>query len=212
MRQNLDRFPPHMRVWTKTEPVFGALTLACGQYLSGNDDALQLIHGLAFNMANDLTQDVLLMSNEDMLGLLPSRKTQETLYSGAMTYLPVIQSALRDAGHDVQFVFYLRTYNDWLHSLYRYTFAHDPDRAFAPKRYKERRNLPDNWDTVRADSTSALGSDGITFIDYQLDRAHGRLGTALFKMCDMSDEQIDALHWIQPVNVSRPETVDPANW
>jgi hypothetical protein len=171
-----------------------------------------LIGDLARSMAQDLTHDVLLMSNEDILGRLPSRQVYATLYGGAISYLTLIQSAFRDAGHDVQFVFYMRTYDDWLHSLYRYTFVDDPERAFAPKRYKQKRNLPDDWTALCTDLSSALGTDGITFVDYQDDRANGRLGTALFKISGMSDVQIDALTWIEPVNVSQAKTVDPANW
>lgn len=208
MRQNLDRFPPNMRVWSKSEPVFRAIVLACGQYLSGNQEALALIRDLANDMAQTLEHDTLLMSNEDILGRLPSRQTYNTLYTGAIPYLLVIQKAFHDAGHNVQFVFYVRAYNDWLRSLYRYTHINEPDREFAPKRFKQRRNLPDDWVDLRADFTNALGKDGITFVNYQNDRADGRLGTALYKLCGMSQNQIDALTWIEPVNVSRAETVD----
>jgi hypothetical protein len=212
MRQNLDRFPPHIRVWPKNEPIFNAMVQACIQYLNGQPQALDLISELAHEMGRNLTHDVLLMSNEDILGLLPNRRVQDTLYGGSLSYLPLIQSAFKDAGHDVQFVFYLRNYNDWLHSLYRYTYAHKPDRAFAPKRYKARYNLPENWNSLRIALTETLGADGVTFINYQTDRSNGRLGTALFEMAGMTIAEIDALSWIEPVNVSRPETVDPANW
>jgi hypothetical protein len=201
-----------MRVWSKSEPIFRALTVACCKYLSGAENTLQLIDGLARSIGQTHTDDVLLMSNEDLLGLLPSRGLQDTLYGKSILYLPIIQSAIKDAGHEVQFVFYVRKYNDWLHSLYRYTFKNDPNRPFAPKQYKAKRNLPDDWNDLKATLTSALGADSITFINYETDRANGRLGTALFKMCDMTDEQIDALNWIAPVNVSRPETVDPTKW
>jgi hypothetical protein len=212
MRKNINQFPPHMRVWSKSEPIFDAMVSACVQFLAGQTQALDLISQLAYDMGRNLTHDVLLMSNEDILGLLPSRKTQDTLYDGALSYLPYIQKAFQETGHDVQFVFYLRNYDDWLHSLYRYTFAHKPERAFAPKRYKARRNLPDDWQGVRTALTETLGADAITFVDYQKDRSNRRLGTALFKMAGMSDDEIDALTWIEPVNVSRAETVDPANW
>lgn len=211
MRKNNGRFPPNMRVWSKSEPVFRAMVLACGQYLSGNHDTLALIRDLATDIAQSLNHDTLLMSNEDIVGRLPSRQTYDTLYTGALPYLLVIQKAFRDAGHDVQFVFYIRAYNDWLHSLYRYTHINDPSREFAPKRFKKRRNLPDNWEGLRADFTQALGQDGITYVNYQTDRADGRLGTALYKLCGMSQTQIDALEWIEPVNVSRPETIDKIN-
>jgi hypothetical protein len=212
MRQNLDRFPSSMRVWSKSEPIFKAMVMACDQYMSGNHDAIDLIEEVASDIARNTTHDVLLMSNEDILGRLPSRHKYTSLYGDSNAYLRVIQTAFRGAGHDVHFVFYVRAYNDWLKSLYRYTFIEDPDREFAPKRYKARRNLPDDWVGICADLTDALGAEGITFVNYQKDRADGRLGTALYKICGMSDQQIDALEWIEPVNVSRPETVNKSNW
>ena len=212
MRQNVDRFPTNMLVWAKGEPIFKAMVIALREYVSGNLDTMTLVKDIADDIACNLAHDVLLMSNEDILGGLPSRRKNESLYGETIPFLRVIQTAFRDAGHDVQFVFYVRDYNDWLKSLYRYTFINDPNRAFAPKRFKQKRNLPDDWVEVCAALTHALGEDGITYVKYQTDRADGRLGTALYKLCGMSQTQIDALRWIEPVNVSRRETVDPANW
>jgi hypothetical protein len=212
MLDNLDLFPSNIRVLTKSEPMFRALVIPTRRYATGHHDTLPLITQVAQDMARTLRHDYLLMSNEDILGSLPSRFLYDSLYGDAPAYLPVIQSAFRNVGHDVQFVFYVREYSDWLHSLYRYHYQHEPDRPFAPKRFKQRRNLPDNWNALHLQLTNALGTDGITFINYEADRTNGRLGTALFKMCGMTDADLDALNWIEPVNVSRPATIDPKNW
>lgn len=204
MLDNLDLFPRNIRVLTKSEPMFRALVIPARRYATGHHDTLPLITQVAQDMARALRHDYLLMSNEDILASLPSRFLYNSLYGDAPTYLPAIQSAFRNVGHDVQFIFYVRAYSDWLHSLDRYHYQDEQDRPIAPKRYKERRNLPDNW--------KALGIDGITFINYEADRTNGRLGTALFKMCGMTDADLDALNWIEPVNVSRPATIDPKNW
>tara|TARA_R110002096_G_scaffold377058_2_gene570919 strand:- start:1234 stop:1875 length:642 start_codon:yes stop_codon:yes gene_type:complete len=212
MVENRHTLPRGVQIIRKSDPLFRAMMMACVLQAKGEQDTTALIAQLASELARDISGDYILMSDEDILGPLPSRFKYNPLYGGAMSYLPLIQSAFRAAGHDIQFVFYIRTYMDWLRSLYRFQYADQPDRAFAPKRYKQKRNLPDDWVALREQLTHALGSDGVTFIDYQTDRQNGHLGTALFKMCGMSDAQINALHWIDPVNVTRPETIDPKNW
>jgi len=212
MVENHALLSPHMQIIHKSDPVYYALVLACIRMAKNEHDTSDLISDLATAMAQTITQDIALASHEDILGPLPSNYRYDPLYGMSAQFLAIIQSGVRDAGHDIQFVFYVRRFNDWLHSLYRYRFRDQPDRPFAPQQYKRRKNLPDNWLTLRAQLEQALGADNITFINYETDRATGRFGTALFKTCGLSNANLDTLNWIAPVNVSQPKTVDPDHW
>jgi hypothetical protein len=212
MVENRTRFPKTMQIIRKSDPLFYSLVRVCVLQAKGEEDTTELISKLATELSQFVTKDYALASDEDILGPLPSRFIYNPLYGQAATFLPIIQSAVRATGNDIHFVFYIRRFHDWLHSLYRYTFADTPDRPFAPKKYKQKRALPDNWLTVRQSLQDSLGTDGISFVNYESDRATGRLGTALFKMCGLTDAELDTLNWIEPVNVAQPKTIDPNHW
>jgi hypothetical protein len=210
--ENRPNYPRQFEVIVKHNPLLKLLRFACETQAKRQEDNLALISDLSKQMASSITAPTALISEEVILGPLPSRYVYPELFDQALIFLPIIRDAFCAQGHDITFAFYIRQYDDWLRSLYRHNFIDNPNRPFAPKRYKQKRNLPDNWITLQAQLHNALGKDHITFINYETDRATKRLGTALFQLCDFSTADLERLDWLEPKNVSRPETVDPKNW
>lgn len=213
MRVNRARFPESHRPVLKSAPLFGALHRASLGLLRPDQQAdhLPLMFDIASELARNLDADNTLFSDEDLLGPLPSRHGIAGLYPYIDQTLPRIYNAFAAQGIAVQFFFYLRSYNDWLHSVHAYKFLKDK-RSFAPKTFKARHQLPDNWTNLVNRMNASVGAENILYHSFEQDRATGRMGTALFRAFGLDDETLDRLDWIAPVNVSRPETVDPKRW
>ncbi len=153
-----------------------------------------------------------LISSEDLMGPLPSRAGITGLYPFAEVIMPAIMQGFEQANAPFQFVFYRRNYGEWLRSVYRYRFRHAPDRAFAPKQFKKRHGLPENWDAFLVRLTEAVGAGHLRILSFEQDRASGHFGQGLFDLAGVSRAVQAQFAPLDPVNVSQPETVDPKHW
>ena len=213
MRVNRNHFPDSHRPVLEHEPLFGALHRATLGLMRPEQlpDHLPLISDIATELARSLDAENTLFSDEDLLGPLPTRHGINGLYPYIEQTLPLIHRACVAQGVEVRFFFYLRSYTDWLQSVHAYKFLKDT-RGFAPKKFKARHQLPHNWTSLLARKNGAIGAENILYQSFEEDRATGRLGTALFRAFGLDDETLNTFEWIAPVNVSRPETVDPSKW
>ncbi len=213
MRLNRDQFPDSHRPVLENDPLFGALHRATLGLLRPAQlvDHLPLIFDIAAELARNLDAQNTLFSDEDLLGPLPTRHGINGLYPYIEQTLPLIHHACVAQGVEVRFFFYLRSYNDWLHSVHAYKFQKDP-RGFAPKKFKARHQLPDNWASLLARMNGSVGAENVLYQSFEEDRATGRLGRALFHAFGLDDTTLERFEWIAPVNVSRPETINPDYW
>ena len=146
------------------------------------------------------------------MGPLPSRGGVIGLYPFAETTLGAMVEGLKQANTPFQIVFYRREYRDWLRSVHRYKFHDVPDRAFAPKQFKKRHGLPENWDAFLGRLTGTIGARRLRVLSFEQDRASGYFGQGLFDLAGVSREVQAQFAPLEPVNVSQAETVDPKHW
>ncbi len=213
MKVNADKFPETHEPILKNNPLFGALhnTMLSLHTDADVDERLPLIADIANELAKNVQADHTLFSDEDLMGALPTRHSVPGLYPFAPRTLATLQQTFAAHGMNVQFYHYMREYGDWMRSLHAFKFRNHP-RPFAPRKFAERHKLPKNWLDHVERMDDALGFENIQYQSYEEDRATGRFGTALWRAFGLSDDVLDSFDWIDPVNVSRPETVDPKNW
>lgn len=210
---NRDRFPNSHRPVLASDPLFGALHRATLGLLRPEHltDRLPLISQIASELARSLDAQNTLFSDEDLLGPLPTRHGINGLYPYLEQTLPLIHRACVAEKVEVRFFFYNRVYNDWLQSVHAYKFL-AKTRSFAPKKFKARHQLPEDWTSLLARMNGSVGAENILYKSFEEDRATGRFGSALFRAFGLEDETLNTFEWIAPVNVSRPGTVDPSKW
>ncbi|MBV1863633.1 MAG: hypothetical protein KUG74_04270 [Rhodobacteraceae bacterium] len=154
----------------------------------------------------------MLVSSENLLGPLPTRRGIFGLYPFAEITLSAMVSGLEQAGAPFQFAFYQRNYRDWLGSIYRYKFRTTPERAFAPARFQQRHGLPASWDGFLQRLEKTVPPPQLHILSFEQDRSTGNLGTALFDLAGLPREVQARFQPLEPLNVSQSKTVDPAHW
>ncbi len=148
----------------------------------------------------------LLVTQEDLIGRIPSRKSAEGLYPFVHVILPALITGFEHSGAEVHTILYLRDFKDWQASLFRHKFINQPARAYAPKKFAARKALPKNWRALETRIRTAVGARPLFIERFEDDRATGLLGRALFERLGLSAADINNLIRIAPQNVSRSET------
>ena len=203
MKVNADVFPDTHAAYPKSDPLFSALQSLTINIHNTADLAQRLpaIHDTSTQIARNLTADNTLFSSEDLLGPVPTLAGVSGLYPFLGQTLPAIQSAFSTADIEVQLFCYIRDYDDWLRSVHAHKFR-DRERPLAPRKFKNRNALPTDWADFIAQMRTNLGPTGFAYQSYESDAASGRFGSALFRHFGLSDDVLNQMDWIAPVNVS----------
>lgn len=149
----------------------------------------------------------LLISHEGLPGPMPGRPALPGLYPFAGPLLQAMVLGSRKAGFAPNFVFYTRDFADWQASLYRYRFRDQPDRAYAPKRFREATRLPKDWAQQIAELRLALGAVPLHVLSFEEDRSRGLMGRGLLDLLDIPETRIARLRSVRPRNVTDRETL-----
>jgi len=215
MVKNRPLFGPDFQTLDKKDPTLFALidVLYPPQTIAEAMAATDTIRVRA-KLLGQLSADVenMLVSSEDLLGPLPTRRGISGLYPFAKITLGAMISGLEQAGEPFQFAFYQRNYRDWIGSIYRYKFRKTPERTFAPARFQQRHGLPASWDVFLRRLEKTVPPAQLHILSFEQDRATGNLGTALFDLAGLPREVQARFQPLEPVNVSQSNTVDPAHW
>lgn len=164
---------------------------------------------LATQLAGNFSMvERLLISHEDLLGVLPGKGDIKGLYPFAETFLPPLISGLQKMGASVEVVIYVRDFKDWQRSIFRHLNRADPTRRYAPRKFAERHDLPGNWSVFRSQIATALSSVPVHFVQFEDDRSTGTLGTALYRYLGLSVEERSRLHSLPAQNVSIEDAAD----
>lgn len=153
--------------------------------------------------------DNTLISHEDIMGPIPTRGNILGLYPFVEAVLPNVLQGFSDAGKDVSVVLYLREYKDWLGSVYRYRFRDNPDRQFAPRRYKEKHQLPNDWNGFLERLNVAVAPHPIHVISFEEDRATASFGSSLYSLWGLGENLQKNMKPVMPQNVTDITTVYP---
>lgn len=207
MKVNADLFPDTHTAHPKSDPLFGGLQSLTINIHSDADLAKRLpaIQDTSTQIARGLSANNTLFSSEDLLGPVPTLAGVSGLYPFLDQTLPAIQSAFLTEDIEVQFFCYIREYGDWLRSVHAHKFR-GRERPFAPRKFKERSALPRDWSDFLARLRACLGPTGLAYQSYESDAASARFGSALFRHFGLSDDVLDQMDWIAPVNVSPRST------
>ncbi len=203
MKVNTDLLPDTHAAHPKSDPLFSALQSLTINIHTDVDLAQRLpaIRETSTQIARSLSAENTLFSSEDLLGPVPTLAGVSGLYPFVDQTLPAIQSAFLAAGVEVQFFCYIREYDDWLRSVHAHKFR-GRERPFAPRKFKERSALPSDWVDFIARIRASLGPANVTNQSYETDAASGRMGSTLFRDFGLSEDVLNQMDWIAPVNVS----------
>jgi hypothetical protein len=203
MKVNADLFPESHAAHLKSDPLFSTLQSLAINIRTHADLAQRLpaIQDTSAQIARGLNAENTLFSSEDLLGPVPTLAGVSGLYPFVDQTLPAIQSAFLAAGVEVQFFCYIREYDDWLRSVHAHRFR-GRERPFAPRKFKTRSALPNDWADFIARLRASLGPANVANLSYETDAASGRMGSALFRVFGLSEGVLNQMDWIAPVNVS----------
>lgn len=203
LRRNRAVFEPYAPVLARNAPEFEAMLNVVRTCRSREDlaDRAKLLTKTAQMFGETIAARGGIVSHEDILGPMPTTAGVRGLYPFTDLALELIADGLANAGLRVRYAFYIRRPNDWLRSLYDHRFG-DQDRAFAPRRFRERHGLPPNWVGLRRRLHDALSGDELVLLNYEDDAASGHMGVSLFQYAGLPPEAIARLDWIDPVRVS----------
>jgi hypothetical protein len=213
LEHNRSRLPKDLYYFNRNEDILYALRTTLMQIGSAAEAIRHA--GLISEMARELTKQsdrpTMLLSHEDILGAIPARpKGQAGLYPYVQPTLSAVVRGLKAGGTQPTVVFYVREMADWKRSLFHQKFGKSTDRSYAPKKFSQRFNLPQNWSEMLGRLRTATAGAELKLISYEEDRASGLHGTALFRICGLTEAQTSRFDLIAPQNVSRPQTMPDA--
>lgn len=168
------------------------------------------IASLAQNLARQCKNERTLISHEDILGPVPTRGNIHGLYPYIDVTLPAVLRGFHAANTVVEVVMYVRDYEDWLGSVFRYRFRKVPERVYIPRRFKANNDLPENWDGFLGRVRMAVGDNPLHILSFEEDRSRGDLGTSLFSIFGLSQEIQASFVPVVAQNVTRYATVIPS--
>ncbi len=147
-----------------------------------------------------------LISNEDLLGMIPGRGGVRGLYPKARTSLEIIVGELRAEGFAPHVVIGLRDHLPWIVSLQNHLRRADvPKRT--PHRFRQHFELPQTFDAFIEELRAAIAPAPLSLLSFEAERASGRFGSGLLRLAGLSDAEMDELAWPAPRNVRNAETV-----
>ncbi len=165
---------------------------------------------LAQNLARlCMKYEVALISQEDILGPVPTRGNVKGLYPYITEVLPSVLDGFASAGVVVEVAIYRRNYRDWLGSVFRYRFMDRSDRVFHPKRFIANNELPQNWKEFMGRLRISVGETPLHVFSFERDREDGNLGGSLCSLFGLEKELQNSFAPTEAMNVTRLATVDP---
>ncbi len=208
--RNRFRFPLTHDVVRRTDPELAALTAVLrGLTSSGEvDAALPRIRELAAALATKCRfTPVTLISQEDLLGALPSRTGLAGLYDLVPRYLPELLGALASHGARIDVVFYLREWEEWAASVHRQRHYGDASADYDPEAFSRAHRFPEGWAACLERLRRATAPHAFHVLSFDEDRREGFLGLQILRLMGLTNRQIAHLRRTPPRNVRCPGTL-----
>ncbi|WP_112323495.1 hypothetical protein [Oceanibium sediminis] len=151
---------------------------------------------------------VVLISNEGLLGPMPTQFGVTGLYLAGGANLASLVSGLARHGAEVEVVFYRREMNAWTRSL----IAHLGADGLTPEGFRTAHRIPHHWAgllrRLRADLGAAAPGARLSVIDFDED-AGPTLGSALLRRAGVTETVLASLAWPAPRRVRSADATDP---
>jgi hypothetical protein len=152
------------------------------------------IRAAASDVARNLMRHPMtIISDEDMLGSLPTRRRIRGLYPFVEDVLPYVLAGFRDEGVRVTVAWQLRDYADWMESVYHRRNDLAPDRPFDLAGFQRRHGLPTDWRDFERRLKRACAGVRVVRLSFEEDAACGMMGSGLFRLAGLSDVAIGGL-------------------
>lgn len=145
---------------------------------------------------------VTIISEEDLLGRLPTRREFKGLYPLVEMTLPHVLAGLRDENVRVTVVWLHRDYEDWLESIFQRRFNFAPPLPYDPARFRRHYGLPIDWRGFERRLKRACAGVPVVRLSFEGDAASGIMGQGLFRLAGMSDAEIAAMKHARPKHTS----------
>lgn len=150
-----------------------------------------------------------IISDEDLLGALPTRRAGRGLYPHLEVLFPAMLEGMASTGAHVTVAWAPRFYPDWLESVYYRRHNLNPTTAFRPRRYRLAHGLPANWEIFTGRLLAVCEPVDLATLSFEDDVAAGVMGQGLFRLAGFSDEEIANLAHASPKNVAHRRTRRP---
>ncbi|MGB0853462.1 MAG: hypothetical protein ACPGVA_05465 [Pikeienuella sp.] len=157
----------------------------------------------AENVAALCTARTTIISDEDLIGALPTRRRLRGLYPFLEILFPVVLDAFEKSGAQVTVAWTPRFYPDWLESVFYRRHSAYPSTPFVPRRYRFGNGLPGAWDPFAKRFTEVCANVDLATLSFEEDVKAGIMGQGLFQLAGLSPKEIARLKHAKPQNVSR---------
>lgn len=141
---------------------------------------------------------VSIISDEDLLGPLPTRRRIKGLYPNMEAILPHVLAGFADEGVRVTVAWQHRDYADWLESVYHRRWDLAPEIPFDLQKFSRRHNFPADWRDFEERLAFACADVKIARLSFEEDAASGIMGRGLFRLAGLSDVAIDNMKHSRP--------------